>query len=357
MAETPAIARLPGGESQPGRHSRPWILRLAGPVALTVVALLIAGGLAPFAIHERGTSGSVADTAVTLAGQAQAASEGLRRLGYACSDADVSQGVVTRVCTRVRLIKSARVQLVLTADTGVVQLVTTRLDEAGPATTSHRQILEVLTDAVGLETADRSKVLAAVASDADQSFKLGWGSFTLRPGAAAKFELPHEQWESELRAAQWDDPPPSPSGTPLAGSVDILAAAARNRGYVCKTPEVQTIRACTRKEGGYFFDLWLQGTDTYVTSLYLSVTASHRTQTSSRWVDEMAVVLTWADTEQGRNLSSWLARSADAPGADSYVDGLHISFLVRPDEYTKETFGGVVAECGRVIDDISSCEP
>ena len=94
-----------------------------------------------------------------------------------------------------------------------------------------------------------------------------------------------------------------------------------------------------------------------MTTLSLDVTARHRTQTRSRWVDEMSVVLTWLGTAQGRNLSSWLARSADAPGADSYVDGLHISFLVRADEYTKETFGGVLAECGRVVNDISSCEP
>jgi hypothetical protein len=99
----------------------------------------------------------------------------------------------------------------------------------------------------------------------------------------------------------------------------------------------------------------MQGTDTYVTTLYLSVTARYRTETRSRWVDEMAAALTWVDTE--RNLSSWLARSADAPGADSYVYGLPISFLVRAEGYTKETFGGVVAECGRLGNDISGCEP
>ena len=145
------------------------------------------------------------------------------------------------------------------------------------------------------------------------------------------------------------------SKTTLAG-FDTLATEARSRGYVCKSPEVQTIRACTRKQGGYFFDLWMEGTDTYVASVYLSVTASHRTQTRSRWVDEMGVVLTWVGTEQGRNLPSWLARSADAPGAEGSVAGLHISFLVRADEYTKETFGGVVAECGRA-GDIAGCQP
>ena len=101
----------------------------------------------------------------------------------------------------------------------------------------------------------------------------------------------------------------------------------------------------------------MQGTDRYVTTLDLSVTAAYRTRTRSHWVDEMTVVLTWVETEQGQSLSSWLARSADAPGADSYVDGLPIYFLVRANEYTKETFGGVSAECGRTVDDISRCEP
>jgi hypothetical protein len=206
----------------------------------------------------------------------------------------------------------------------------------------------VLADAVGLQPADRSRVLAAAAANANQLLELGWGSFGVRSGPPA---------ESDLRAAQWHDAPPGPSKTTLVASVDALATAARNHGYVCTTPQIQTIRGCTRKEGGYSFELWMQGTDTYVATLYLSVTATHRNQTRSHWVDEMAVVLTWLDTEQGRHLSSWLDQSADAPGADSYVDELHISFSVRADEYVKETFGGVAAECGRSVDDISSCAP
>ena len=159
------------------------------------------------------------------------------------------------------------------------------------------------------------------------------------------------------QAAGWDHTPLSSSKTTLTGSVDALATAARNRGYRCETPQIQTIRACTRSAGGYFFDLWLQGTDTYVTTIYLSVTAIYRTQTRSHWVDEMAVVLTWIDTAQGGNLSSWLAASADAPGADAYVDGLRVSFFVRADEWTKETFGDIAADCGHTIDDISTCDP
>jgi len=315
---------------------------------MTVVAVLIPVGLGPLALHERRSSGAVADMAATLTGQVQAASEGLRRLGYSCSDSDVSRGVVTRACTRVRFLESARVQLVAAEASGALQLVASTVAEERSARDSHSQILQAVADAVGLEPADRTRVLAAVAGDADQTHQLSWGSFTVRPGAAP---------ESELRAAQWEGAPPRPSKTTLTGSVDALATAARSRGYVCETPQVQTIRACTRSEGGYFFDLWMQGTDTYVTTLYLSVAASYHNRTRSNWVDEMAVVLTWLDTEQGRTLSSWLAQSADAPGADSYVDGLPISFLVRADEYTKETFGGVTSECGRNIEDISSCEP
>jgi len=163
--------------------------------------------------------------------------------------------------------------------------------------------------------------------------------------------------ESEFRAARRDQTPPSPSRTTLTGSVDALATAAENRGYGCTTPQIQTIRACSRSEGGYFFELWLQGTDTYVTTIYLSVSATYRTQTRHHWVDEMAVVLTWIDTAQGRRLSSWLAASANAPGADAYVVGLRVSFFVRADEWTKETFGDIAADCGHTIDDISTCDP
>jgi hypothetical protein len=70
-------------------------------------------------------------------------------------------------------------------------------------------------------------------------------------------------------------------------------------GYVCETPQVQTIRGCTRK-GGLLLRLWMQGTDSYVTTVDLSVTATYDNRTRSHWVDEMAVALTWVDTDQGR---------------------------------------------------------
>lgn len=71
----------------------------------------------------------------------------------------------------------------------------------------------------------------------------------------------------------------------------------------------------------------------------------------------MRTVLRGVDTDQARNLATWLERSADAPGASTYIDGLPISFLARHEQGTKETFGGISAECGRMVDDISSCTP
>jgi hypothetical protein len=329
--------------------SRQPVLRPVGAFALALLGLLIAAALAPFALGEQRSSGSVLDTTATLTGQGQAASEGLRRIGYACSDSGASDDGVTRACTRVRLIETAKVELVVAEATGALQLVTITIDEGRTASVSHGQILEVIADALGLEEGERRTVVAAAAGNDEQFLQLSWGSFAVDPGAAPRW--------SELRAAKYGGAPPGLSKRTLTGSVDALATAAGRRGYRCEIPEVRTIRACTRTAGGYAYDLWMQGTDRYVTTLDLSVTAAYRTRTRSHWVDEMTVVLTWVETEQGHSLSSWLARSADAPGADSYVDGLPIYFLVRANEYTKETFGGVSAECGRTVDDISRCEP
>ena len=234
-------------EDPAARQSRRWIGKLVGAGALTVIGVLVAAGLAPLALNERRSSEPVADTAATLPGQAEVASEGLRRLGYACSDSDVSRGVVTRVCTRVHLIEPTRVLLFVAADTGAVQLATTTVHEGRPDQALQARVLQVLADAVGLQPADRSRVLAAAATNADQLLDLGWGTFSVRSGPPA---------ESDLRAEHWHDPPAGPSNTTLAGSVDALATAARKQGLLSTTPQIQTIRDCTRKEGGYFFDLW-----------------------------------------------------------------------------------------------------
>ena len=54
------------------------VLRGVGMLVLAAVAVLTLVVLAPFALHERTPSGSVADTAVDLPGQAQEATIGLR---------------------------------------------------------------------------------------------------------------------------------------------------------------------------------------------------------------------------------------------------------------------------------------
>ena len=59
-----------------GQLSRQWVFRRVSVIVLTVIAVLIAGALAPFALREQRSSGSVADTAALLTGQVQAASDG-----------------------------------------------------------------------------------------------------------------------------------------------------------------------------------------------------------------------------------------------------------------------------------------
>jgi hypothetical protein len=76
MAEIPISSSSPGGTALQGRQSPRWIKKLVGAIALTVIAVLIAGGVAPFALQEQRSSGSVADTAATLTGQSETASEG-----------------------------------------------------------------------------------------------------------------------------------------------------------------------------------------------------------------------------------------------------------------------------------------
>ena len=94
------------------------VLRGVGLLALVALAVLALVVLAPLALHERTATGSVADTAAILPGQAQVATIGLRELGFTCSDAVTTAETVTRSCTRVRNLSTSRVRLVATADTG-----------------------------------------------------------------------------------------------------------------------------------------------------------------------------------------------------------------------------------------------
>ena len=92
--------------------------RLTRLVPLVAMTALVLAALAPFAIHEQRPTGSAADTAAPLTGEAQAATDGLRRLGFSCADVDVLRETLTRVCSRVRLIASAEVRMVVRAPTG-----------------------------------------------------------------------------------------------------------------------------------------------------------------------------------------------------------------------------------------------
>jgi hypothetical protein len=279
------------------------LTRLVALVAVTALVALLLAVLAPFAINEQRPTGSAADTAAPLTGEAQAATDGLRGLGFSCADVDVLPETLTRVCSRVRLIEFAEVRMVVRAATGEIMVSTSLVEEAGTAQATRDRLREIIPDRGG--SVGRS------------------GAFPVT----------------------------------ITGSIDALAAAARGRGYVCETPEIQNIRGCTRKQDGYTYRLWMQGTDRFLATLDLEVLSAYRTQTRRQWLDEMTVVVSWLGTDQGRQLSSWLAGNADAPGARGYVAGLPVYFLVRADEYTKETFGGVAPECGRIFNNISGCSP
>lgn len=332
----------------PGR-----ILRGVGTALLAVVVVLAALGLAPFALREVSTAGPVADTASELPGEAQAVTAGLRALGYSCSDAVRGAAAVTRSCSRVRGVATSHVQVAAATDTGTVQLVRTFLDQDRRSRAeAHADVLGVVARAVGLPPAAQAQVVAAASSREDETVvDLDWGTAVVRTSTGT--EAP----DSTLTAAGRRGPGVQPSPTTLAVPVDALAGAARAHGYTCSTPQVQTVRGCERTVDGYFYDLWLQGTDTLSTSVYLSVTATYQRRTRSLWLRTMDEVLGWVDTGQTRAVRGWLAGSADAPGADGYVGGLHVSFLVRDDAWTKETFGGISTECARFVEDISGCDP
>ena len=182
---------------------------------------------------------------------------------------------------------------------------------------------------------------AAAATTAESVLDLGWGTAVVvtglgQPGPASTF-----------RAAGPSGPGLQASPTTLTVSVDALAEAAQAHGYTCTTPEVTTIRGCQRTVDGYHDDLWLQGTDTFTTSVDLSVTSDYRTATRARWVELMDQTLGWVDTAQTRSVRTWLAASADAPGAQAYVDGLPSPSTPASTSTPRRTFGGISAEAPR----------
>jgi hypothetical protein len=333
----------------PGR-----VLRAGGALVLAVVVVLVLVAVAPFALRERGSTGAVPDTAVALPGQAGAATDVLRRLGYTCSDAVISGSTVQRSCGTVSGASTNRVQLLAARGTGAVQLVQTGTDRSSTRAKEHRAVLDALGPAIGLPPEDQARLDDAVTADVDTTLTLGWGSAVLHAG-----ERVDDQPGATLRVAGDTGPGLRRSRATLRVPVDALAAAAEARGYTCTTPQVRTIRSCDRPDvdDGYGEELSFQGTGTATIEVYLSVSSLYHRQTRSRWLAEMTEVLGWVDTEQTRELRAWLAASADAPGGEGYVDGLPISFLVRTDTWEKETFGVVRAECATDVEDLSSCEP
>ncbi|GAA1436937.1 hypothetical protein GCM10009616_37850 [Microlunatus lacustris] len=270
----------------------------------------------------------------------------LRGLGYSCSEAQESRELRTGLCSRTRYLTSAEVRLLTRPEDGTVRAVGLAVDEGATNAEPLSEILKVLGEAVGLTEADRTAVRSAVSNHATEPVPLSWGTFT----PAIEGEA-----ESMLEASGRDEPMPALPSVLLEVPRDQLTRRATERGYVCETPQIRSIRSCTRSAGGYSYDLWMEGTGIAVASLYLSVTSTHHTRTRSRWIEELGVVLSEVETDQGRMLGSWVRQSASAPGGSAYIASLRISFLVRNGEYTKETFGSVTSDCYQLAGDSSRC--
>jgi len=315
-----------------------------GTAALALFVAMIAAVLAPAVLQERPPRGTVADTGRTLTGQVQAASTALRELGYICSDLRMSQGFEQRSCDQVRMLRSSQVDIIADGQTGAIQRVDTKVSDPEPANRDgHRRVLAVLADALGLPDRDRAAMVAARGAN-KQPLRMGWGTLTVRSGSSS----------SVLRAAN-QTKTPRPTTTTLAGSLDTLQSAASRLGYACRRDG--TTAVCSRSEAGYDYDLVMRGTETYVVALDLDVVSTFRTRTRTAWVDDISALLASLDTEQARSLVAWLARSADAPGARSWVAGLGVGFQVRDREYSKETMGGVSGVCPWKVEDLSPCRP
>lgn len=334
-------------KSIPRRLLRATVLAIGA--AVVVLALIAA---TPFALREAAADGAVRDTAAAIPGQAQRVTDGLRSRGYSCSDVVGGPETTTRSCTRVEYLTTSRIGMVLTTATGTLQLAAATTDDEQHAPKVYREAIAAIGSGLDLPQAAQDQAAAAAGSNVDTTADLGWGSLTV------KTALPSSAEESgaTLRSAGSATASLGASRTTLDVPVDVFATSAQAHGYTCTTPQVNTIRACERGDGDYYEELSFQGTDRYTSEIYLSVTSTYHRQTRTHWIKAMSEVVGWADTDQTQAVRAWLDASREAPGADAYVEGHPIYFLVRNDTYTKETFGGLRADCATSIEDLSSCD-
>lgn len=328
------------------------LLRVIVPAVGAAVVVLALIAAVPFALREGAADGAVRDTAAALPGQAQRVSDSLRRLGYSCSDVVEGPGTTTRSCSRVEHLTTSRVGMVLTTTSGTLELAAVTTDDEQHAPEIYREAVAAVGPALDLPRAAQDRATAAAGSSVDTTVDLGWGSLTVKTALPASAE----ESGATLRSATGATASLGASRTTLDVPVDVFAAGAQAHGYTCSTPQVDTIRACEKGDSGYHEELSFQGIDRYTTEIYLSVTSTYHRQTRAHWIEAMSEVVGWADTGQTKALRAWLDSSQDAPGATAYVDGLPIYFLVRNDTYTKETFGGLRADCATRIEDLSSCD-
>lgn len=143
-----------------------------------VIAALVVVALAPVLVREAPASQPVFDMAAPLPGQGQKATQALRGMGYSCADPAETEGLVTRVCTKVKSTVSSRVELDVFSDSGAIKLARTSVDQSKRGGREHGDIAAALAQAVGLAQSDQEAMEKAAISGSGAVLNFSWGSFT-----------------------------------------------------------------------------------------------------------------------------------------------------------------------------------
>ena len=304
------------------------------------IALAAGFLLVPFLLNERpGTEAPPRDLSSPSRGQVAALTSEVQGLGFACSDQDPSAAALSRLCTSSQPENSGRLLLSATASTGQLTRVAFDVWDANGTQVLGADLAGAIGSALDPSTADGDQLTDALErAGAEQRGQLGWGSFTVTTDGETR--------RLDLRSTAGQRPKP-PVQMAIAASVDRLRQVAETQGYDCETPEVTTIRACSRTSGGYSYELWAQGKGDTIRMMDLSVTATHRWHTRERYAAELGALLRALATPQTDDLADWVAQTGRAHGADAFVGGMNIRVTTTGSTYTKETSAYLTgAPCG-----------
>lgn len=316
-----------------------WSPRRLRRLLVAGVALAAAFLLVPFALNEGPGTETPNDLSGPSRGQVASLTSEVQRLGFACSDQDPSAATLSRLCTMSEPEQYGRLVLSATAATGQLARVAFDVWHADANRAVGANVAGAIASALALSAADGDRLADALGRvGAAQQGQLRWGSFTATTEG-------HTQ-QLDLRSAAGQRPAP-PVQTAIGSSVDRLRQVAEAQGYSCETPEVTSIRACSRTSGGYSYELWAQGKGDTIRRLDLSVTATHRRHTRERYATELGTLLRALATPQTDDLAGWVGQTGRARGADAFVGGMNIRFTTTGSTYTKETSAYLTgAPCG-----------